>query len=73
MVTNIFSLLSDNVSLNVNPVGKHHKSLSDNWKSKYSSRSLFVHGLFGGKKDNNEKSDDASSKINHSPFHWIEN
>uniref|UniRef100_A0A2C9ULR0 Uncharacterized protein n=1 Tax=Manihot esculenta TaxID=3983 RepID=A0A2C9ULR0_MANES len=50
-----------NLSLNTNPAGKHHKSFSGNWKSRHSSRSLCVHGLFGGK-DKNEESDGAPSK-----------
>ncbi|KDP38691.1 hypothetical protein JCGZ_04044 [Jatropha curcas] len=51
-----------NLSLNPNVVGKQLISQSGHWKSGRSSRSLCVHGLFGGKKDNNEKSDDAPSK-----------
>ncbi|KAJ9129450.1 hypothetical protein P3X46_033823 [Hevea brasiliensis] len=59
---NLSSFTLGNLSLNANPVGKPRKSLSGNWKSRHSSRSLSVHGLFGGKKDHNEKSDDAPSK-----------
>lgn len=33
------------------------------WKVEKNNRSLCVYGLFGGKKDNEEKSDDAPSKV----------
>ncbi|XP_050213965.1 nucleoid-associated protein At4g30620, chloroplastic-like isoform X2 [Mercurialis annua] len=44
------------------PSGQQLASWSGHQKSGHSSRSLRVHGLFGGKKDNNEKNDDAQSK-----------
>lgn len=33
------------------------------WKVEKNNRSLCVCGLFGGKKENEEKSDDAPSKV----------
>ncbi|CAK9149542.1 unnamed protein product [Ilex paraguariensis] len=45
-----------------NPVGPPILS----WQSRKfgkTRRSLHVHGLFGGKEENNDKSDDASSKV----------
>ncbi|EEF32999.1 nucleoid-associated protein At2g24020, chloroplastic [Ricinus communis] len=49
-----------NLSLNANLVGQQLVSWPGHQKSRRCSRSLRVHGLFGGKKDNNEKSDEQS-------------
>ncbi|XP_065849243.1 nucleoid-associated protein At4g30620, chloroplastic-like [Euphorbia lathyris] len=51
-----------NLNLNANSVGKQFLSWSGYGKSAHSNGSLCVHGLFGGKKDNNDKNDDAPSK-----------
>ncbi|XP_011018042.1 PREDICTED: uncharacterized protein LOC105121190 isoform X1 [Populus euphratica] len=51
-----------NLNLNANVVGKQLLSWSGKWKSERNYRSFRVIGLFGGKKENSEKSDDAPSK-----------
>ncbi|XP_022754510.1 nucleoid-associated protein At4g30620, chloroplastic-like isoform X1 [Durio zibethinus] len=56
------SLSLGKLNLNSNPAGKQFLSLSGHRKSGYNYRSLRVCGLFGGKKENSEKGDDASSK-----------
>lgn len=53
----------DNLNLNSNLAGKEMLSFSSQQKSGHQFRSLRVYGLFGGKKDNNEKGDDAPSKV----------
>ena len=39
--------------------------------SRQTRRPLRVHGLFGGKKENNEKGEDANSKVNQANFLFI--
>ncbi|KAJ8747615.1 hypothetical protein K2173_014477 [Erythroxylum novogranatense] len=56
------SLLASNLNLNANLVGKQFGSLSSHHNRGLSNRSFRVYGLFGGKKENNEKGDDAPSK-----------
>ncbi|KAK9213567.1 hypothetical protein WN943_002955 [Citrus x changshan-huyou] len=56
------SIFSNNLNLNSNLAGKEMLSFSSQQKSGHQFRSLRVCGLFGGKKDNNEKGDDAPSK-----------
>ncbi|KAH9806346.1 hypothetical protein WN944_002961 [Citrus x changshan-huyou] len=56
------SNFSNNLNLNSNLAGKEMLSFSSQQKSGHQFRSLRVYGLFGGKKDNNEKGDDAPSK-----------
>ncbi|KAL9442594.1 hypothetical protein AB3S75_018502 [Citrus x aurantiifolia] len=56
------SIFSNNLNLNSNLAGKEMLSFSSQQKSGHQFRSLRVYGLFGGKKDNNEKGDDAPSK-----------
>ncbi|KAG6739837.1 hypothetical protein POTOM_057452 [Populus tomentosa] len=51
-----------NLNLNANVVGKQLLSWSGKQKSERNYRSFRVIGLFGGKKENSEKSDDAPSK-----------
>ncbi|KAL9376969.1 hypothetical protein Peur_031089 [Populus x canadensis] len=56
------SLPLGNLNLNANVVGKQLLSWSGKQKSERNYRSFRVIGLFGGKKENSEKSDDAPSK-----------
>ncbi|KAK8654877.1 hypothetical protein V6N13_107473 [Hibiscus sabdariffa] len=56
------SLSHGNFNLNKNLAGKQFLSLSAPMKSGQSYKSLGVYGLFGGKKENGEKGDDAPSK-----------
>ncbi|XVF89287.1 hypothetical protein PTKIN_Ptkin19aG0118000 [Pterospermum kingtungense] len=58
----ISSLPLGNFNLNTNLAGKQFLSSSAPRKSGYNHKSLRVHGLFGGKKENGEKGDDAPSK-----------
>ncbi|KAA3458022.1 nucleoid-associated protein chloroplastic [Gossypium australe] len=53
---------SSNLNLNKNLAGKQFLSLSAPQKSGLNYKSLRVNGLFGGKKENGEKGDDAPSK-----------
>ncbi|KAK3189734.1 hypothetical protein Dsin_029295 [Dipteronia sinensis] len=55
-------LSPSNLNLNANFAGKEVLSWSGQQKSGRNFRSLRINGLFGGKKDNNEKSDDGPSK-----------
>lgn len=54
---------------NANQVGMWALSQSGCEKLVPNRRSLRVWGLFGGKKENNEKSDDAPSKVHTDDFH----
>ncbi|KAK5817435.1 hypothetical protein F383_10347 [Gossypium arboreum] len=56
------SLSLGNLNLNKNLAGKQFLSLSAPQKSGLNYKSLRVNGLFGGKKENGEKGDDAPSK-----------
>uniref|UniRef100_A0A6N2MI64 Uncharacterized protein n=1 Tax=Salix viminalis TaxID=40686 RepID=A0A6N2MI64_SALVM len=56
------SLPLGNLNLNANVAGKQLLSWSGSQKSERNYRSFRVTGLFGGKKENSEKSDDAPSK-----------
>ncbi|GMI89295.1 Suppressor of TIC40 2 [Hibiscus trionum] len=56
------SLSHGSFNLNKNLAGKQFISLSAPTKSGRSYKSLRVNGLFGGKKENGEKGDDAPSK-----------
>ncbi|KAJ4709576.1 Nucleoid-associated protein, chloroplastic [Melia azedarach] len=49
-------------NVNLNATGKEIISWSGRQKSGHNFRSLRVNGLFGGKKDNNEKGDETPSK-----------
>lgn len=53
-------LIPGNLTSNTNSVGMQMLS----GKYRHNCRSLRVYGLFGGKKEKNEKSDDAPSKVN---------
>ncbi|PON99376.1 Nucleoid-associated protein YbaB/EbfC family [Trema orientale] len=56
-----FSVSPSNVSSSASVVG-NKISWCEYRNVRHNRRSLCVHGLFGGKKDNNEKSEDAPSK-----------
>ncbi|KAH1131669.1 hypothetical protein J1N35_003047 [Gossypium stocksii] len=56
------SLSLGNLNLKKNLAGKQFLSLSAPQKSGLNYKSLRVNGLFGGKKENGEKGDDAPSK-----------
>lgn len=51
--------------MNKNLAGKQFLSLSAPQISGLNYKSLRVNGLFGGKKENGEKGDDAPSKVNY--------
>ena len=59
--------------MNTNLAGKQFLSLSGHRKYGHNYKSLRVYGLFGGKKENGEKGDDAPSKVSyaHLPFWCI--
>lgn len=59
------SLSLGNLNLNKNLAGKQFLSLSAPQKSGLNYKSLRVNGLFGGKKENGEKGDDAPSKVSY--------
>ncbi|KAJ0091706.1 hypothetical protein Patl1_14574 [Pistacia atlantica] len=62
------SLSPSNLSSSGNLAGKEVCSWSCRQTPGHNLRSLRVNGLFGGKKDNNDSSDDAPSKVNYVNF-----
>ncbi|XAR66747.1 hypothetical protein NMG60_11013071 [Bertholletia excelsa] len=57
-----FSLFSHKTNLNTSPVGMWSSSQSSCLKTQHNHRSVRIYGLFGGKKENDGKSEDAPSK-----------